>query len=177
MAYPHSLYEVIMTSRFTQVPSAFTAVSGTQEWQGIPPVSDASSPSTVGVALYSPMFFPVKVHACGVRFADVAAGVSIARDFTFRRNPSNGPSAVGAATDNILILGVPAGGFGATAAAGGLNRVVYRKVTSSIIVQPGTWIKVLATGVVSGVNPQFGLLLSPAWEGFENITQMVSSVT
>lgn len=169
MAYVHNQFEVIMTPR--------RASDDNSEWQGHTLVSDMANPSTIGVALYSPMFFPVKVHACGVRIVDTAGGVSIARDYTFRQYPSNSPSSVGSASDNICTVGLPAGGYGATAAAGGNNRVIYRRVTANYVINPGTWVKVIATGDVSGVALQFGMLLSPAWDVPENVTQMVSSVT
>lgn len=168
MAYVHNQYEVIMTPR--NLPTDYA-----DEYGGF--VSDLANPSTVGLALYSPMFYPVKVHAVGIRWAAVAAGVSIARDFTFRRNPSNTPTAVGSASDNICIVGVPAGGYGATAAAGGVGRTIYRRVTANYVINPGTWVKVLASGDITGVVPQFGLLVSPAWDVPENVTNFVSSVT
>lgn len=165
MAYSHDLREVIMTCRNKPLASPSQGPSGMQhEWTGIGHVSDFAGPSTVGVALWGPMFFPHKIHGVGVQYVQTDAGVSIPRDYTFRKVVSaGGVSVAGVASDNVCVLGDPGGGFGATAAAGGNLRVIYRPVTYTCIVKPGQFVKVLTTGVISGVAPRFGLMVSPVW--------------
>lgn len=170
MAYVHNQFEVLMKSRFT-ISGAVTV----PEWEGLCLATQALNASTIGLAYYAPMFFPVKIHACGIQV--VQAGAAMGNyDLTFRHNPSNSVTAVGAATDNILVVGTPSNNF-VTAAAGGQLRTVYRRVTKNVVVSPGQCVKVLATGMVSDTLLRCGLLVSPAWDVPENVTQMVSSVT
>ena len=171
MAYPHYMIEVQMTGRAYADAVSSTPVG---EWsQG--GLIVGANPSTIGVAMWAPVLIPHKLHMVGMLLID-NAGVSIARDFTFRVNPSNSASAVGAATDNVCILGFPAGGIGATAAAGAVNRPIYHMVTKNVVVMPGQYVKVLTTGAVT-MAARFSLLVSPVWEQPGNVTQMVSSVT
>lgn len=159
--------------------SSPTVAAGVEEWQGFATPTIAANPSLVGIALYAPMFYPVKVHACGVQIISAAdAGGLNNLDYTFRHNPSNTPSAGGTASDNILVVGTPSNNW-VTAAAGGDLRTVYRRVTKNVIVRPGQCVKVLATGAPTSAGFQIrcGLLVSPAWDVPENVTQMVSSVT
>lgn len=173
MAYVHNQFEVIMTPRqwASDGPTAAAAVNG--EYAGVY-FPTAANVSTVGIAAWAPILIPHQVHAVGMLMYE-NGGVSITRDFTFRLNPSNSVTAVGSASDNICVLGMTP--QTASVAAAGCNRPYYRRVTYSVIVQPGQYVKVLATGNVSGLLPRFALLVSPAWDVPENVTNMVSSVT
>lgn len=164
MAYSNQMSEVYMTPWYRTAASAFANNVSGQEWHVAPFASDCPSPSVLGHAIWGPMFVPHKIHGVAMQYVQTNAGVSIARDWTFRKVVSaGGVSVAGVASDNVCVLGAPAGGFGATAAAGGNLNIIYRPVTYTCIVQPGQYVKVLATGVVSGINPRFGLLVSPVW--------------
>lgn len=171
MAYVHNQYEVLMKSRYTPSVGGPTGL----EWEGLALATMCLNASTIGLAYYAPMFFPVKVHACGVQVVQSGAAMG-AYDLIFRHNPSNTVTAVGSATDNILTIGTTANNF-VTAAGNGELRTVYRRVTKNVVVYPGQCVKVLATGMVSDTALRCGLLVSPAWDVPENVTAMVSSVT
>jgi hypothetical protein len=169
--YTHGQYEVVMSPRYK------ASDDDSPDWADTVMASGVA-PSLVGYAIWSPLFKPHNIRALGVQVVQTDAGVSGAIVFDFCKCVSSQPTVAQAASDAIGRVEIAASGIpGITAAAGGNLYSMAKYVTKAVVVNPGEYIRVNCTDLVSGLGFKFGLLVDPVWEEPGNISGMITSAT